>query len=47
MKNKKIIITISLIVISVAFIVIGVMRDEHLDVLNKAVRICLECIGIG
>lgn len=26
---------------------IGFFRQEHLDVLQKAVRICLECIGIG
>ena len=25
----------------------GLMRREHLEVLAKAVRICLECIGIG
>lgn len=26
---------------------IGVVRGEHQIVLNKAIRICLECIGIG
>ncbi len=26
---------------------VGVMRQEYLLVLQKAVRICLECIGIG
>lgn len=30
-----------------AFILIGVLREEHLTVLSKAIRICLECIGIG
>lgn len=25
----------------------GVLRREHLEVMGKAVRICLECIGIG
>lgn len=29
------------------FIAIGLMKQEHLHVLQKAVRICLECIGIG
>lgn len=23
------------------------VTKEHIDVLNKAIRICLECIGIG
>ncbi len=35
------------IILAVTFIVIGIMREEHLEVLRKAVKICLECIGIG
>ena len=34
-------------VLGVAFVVIGVARGEYLDALSKAVRVCLECIGIG
>lgn len=29
------------------FILVGLLGQEHLLVLQKAVRICLECIGIG
>lgn len=36
-----------LLVISAAFLVIGILRQEHLEVLQKAVKVCLECIGIG
>lgn len=28
-------------------IIIGLMTNQHLDVLKKAVKICLECVGIG
>ena len=47
MKNKRLIITVALMCLSAAFIVAGVIREEHLEVLRKAVNICLECIGIG
>ncbi len=30
------------------FTIIGVfVRQEHMIVLNKAIKICMECIGIG
>ena len=32
---------------ALAFIALGIARGEHSEVLKKAVRICLECIGIG
>ena len=33
--------------VAVIMIGVGVVRGEHLVVLQKAVNICLECIGIG
>lgn len=30
-----------------AFIAYGFMRGETIVVLNKAINICLECIGLG
>jgi hypothetical protein len=33
--------------IGMIFVLLGVLRGEHLEVFAKAVRICLECIGIG
>lgn len=37
----------SLLAAAALFLVVGVMRQEHWDVFQKAVKICLECIGIG
>ena len=31
----------------IVFLAAGVIRGEFSDVLAKAMRICLECIGIG
>jgi len=33
--------------ISIAFIIAGLMLDEYGAVLEKAIVICLSCIGIG
>ena len=36
-----------LIVLSVVFILIGASRGEVESVFSKAIRLCLECVGIG
>ncbi len=36
-----------LLVISSVLIIVGVLKGEHTDVFQKAIKICLECIGIG
>ena len=35
------------LVLGIAFIVMGVFRGEADSVLHKAAAICMECIGIG
>lgn len=36
-----------ILVVSVIMIGIGITREENMIVLQKAINICLECIGIG
>ncbi len=36
-----------ILVFAILFIVIGMMHGEQETVLQKAIHICLECIGIG
>lgn len=38
---------ILILLISIAFISYGAMRGEMDTVLGKAIKLCLECIGIG
>jgi hypothetical protein len=35
------------LILATVFIIIGLLNKEYITVMNKAVRICLECIGIG
>lgn len=37
----------SMLFLSFAFITFGAYRQEVSTVLSKAIRICLECVGIG
>lgn len=37
----------ALLVLSAAMIAHGIWNGSMADVLNKAVRICTECIGLG
>ena len=48
MKNKKVsIVGFLLLIIGGVMIVTGIADGEHTEVFQKAIRICLECIGIG
>ena len=47
MKNKNFKIASLILLFSIVLILVGIKRDEFNDIKNKAVRICLECIGIG
>lgn len=44
---RKSLANIGLIVTSFMLIVYGILDKEVVTVFNKAINICLECIGIG
>ena len=46
-EKKRKIITRLLFVVSFVLILAGIYRGEVLTVLNKAINICMQCIGIG
>ena len=41
------IIRICLVLLGAGLIVMGINNGDYADIMNKAVRICYECIGIG
>jgi hypothetical protein len=39
--------TILTLILAAALVVVGVLEGQTKEVLMKAVRVCLECIGVG
>ena len=46
-RMTKGMVSVILLAVSIIFIAIGISQGQHTDVMNKAIRICLECVGIG
>ena len=46
-RTKRNVLRISIGVLGAVFAAVGIFREETAEVFDKAVRICLECIGIG
>ncbi|MFO3714219.1 CD1871A family CXXC motif-containing protein [Oribacterium sp. P9] len=44
---KKSVLQLALLVVGVAMLSFGALRGEADTVLAKAIRLCLECVGIG
>lgn len=38
---------IIILILAVVAIIFGIMQQEHMVVMKKAVNICMECIGVG
>ena len=45
--GKKAAVQAALLLLGVAMLCYGVWRGEADTVLSKAIRLCLECVGIG
>ena len=45
--GKKAAAQIVLLMAGIAMLCFGVWRGEASAVLNKAIKLCLECVGIG
>ena len=46
-RSKKAILQVFLLICGVAMLCYGALRGEADTVLSKAIRLCLECVGIG
>ena len=47
LRTKKALFQSALLIASIVMLCVGVMRGEADTVLSKAIRLCLECVGIG
>ena len=45
--GKKAVAQAALLIVGVAMLCFGVWRGEAATVLSKAIKLCLECVGIG
>ena len=47
MRVKQRVITSLAFILSLVFIIIGIIEKQNVQVFMKAIKICLECIGLG
>ena len=47
LRTKKALFQGALLIAGIVMLCVGVMRGEADTVLSKAIRLCLECVGIG
>ena len=46
-QGKKAAVQTTLLIAGIAMLCFGVWRGEAATVLSKAIKLCLECVGIG
>lgn len=44
---KSNLITGIFLILGAVFLLVGIWREEYTIVMEKAINICLECVGIG
>ena len=44
---KRIVVQAALLIAGVVMLCFGIWRGEAAVVLSKAIKLCLECVGIG
>ncbi|MBS6455469.1 MAG: thioredoxin [Holdemanella biformis] len=47
MALKKATVQVLLLFTGMVMLVFGIWRDEAQTVFSKAIRVCMECVGIG
>jgi hypothetical protein len=45
--NRHLFIQIFILSVGITMMTLGLLRGESLEILKKAIVICMECIGIG
>lgn len=46
-RSKKTVFQVLLLICGAVMLCYGALRGETATVLSKAIRLCLECVGIG
>lgn len=47
MVFKKAAVQVLLLLAVIAMLIFGIWREEAQTVFSKAIRLCMECVGIG
>ena len=47
MVFKKAAVKVLLLLAGIAMLIFGIWREEAQTVFSKAIRLCMECVGIG